>query len=99
MLIYLLRSENYPHMHVKNIHRQKKLIKEKTQIYFRKELPKLNPYVAINALLTRIIPTEVTTLNIHAAASSAAFLSALLAGAILIYFFQLITGNFCPQLP
>lgn len=48
----------------------------------KKNLPKLNPYVAIKALLTMIIPTEVTTLNIHAAASTAAFLSALLDGAI-----------------
>ena len=31
-----------------------------------------------------IIPTEVTTLNIQAAASTEAFLSALLAGAIII---------------
>lgn len=36
----------------------------------------------MRALFTIIIPTEVTTLNIHAAASTAAFLSALLDGAI-----------------
>ena len=43
--------------------------------------PKLKPCVAIRALLTMIIPTDVTTLNIHAPASNAAFLSALLPGA------------------
>ena len=42
------------------------------------EIPKLKPYVAIRALFTRIIPTDVTTLNIHEAASREAFLSALL---------------------
>ncbi|MFS7982874.1 hypothetical protein Hanom_Chr11g00967901 [Helianthus anomalus] len=45
-------------------------------------LPKVKPCVAINALLTMMIPTEVTMLNIHAAASTAAFLSALLDGGI-----------------
>lgn len=45
-------------------------------------LPKLNLWVAIRALLTIIIPTDVTTLNIQAAASNAAFLLALLAGSI-----------------
>lgn len=49
-------------------------------------IPKLKPYVAINALLTIMIPTEVTTLNIHAAASTAAFLSALLVDGILYSF-------------
>jgi len=41
-------------------------------------IPKLKPYVAIKALLTRIIPTDVTTLNSHDAASMEAFLSPLL---------------------
>lgn len=47
-------------------------------------LPKLKPYVPIKALLTMMIPTEVTTLNIHEATSIAAFLSALLAAAIVL---------------
>lgn len=41
-------------------------------------LPKLKPYVAIRALFTRIIPTDVTTLNNHDAASREAFRSPLL---------------------
>lgn len=55
----------------------------------KQNLPKLKPYVAIRALLTIIIPTDVTTLNIHAAASTAAFFSALLAGAIFFIFLKL----------
>lgn len=51
-------------------------------------LPKLNPCMAIKALLTIISPTEVTTLNIHAATSNAAFLSALLKGAIPYFYVQ-----------
>lgn len=47
-------------------------------------LPKLKPYVAISALLAMMIATEVTTLNIHEAISSAAFLSALPTGAIFL---------------
>jgi len=43
-----------------------------------KVIPKLKPYVAIRALFTRIIPTDVTTLNNHDAASREAFLSPLL---------------------
>ena len=46
-------------------------------------IPKLKPYVAIRALFTRIIPTDVTTLNIQDAASRAAFLSPLFAEDIL----------------
>lgn len=38
-------------------------------------VPKLKPCVAINDLLTMIIPTDVTTLNSHEAASRDAFLS------------------------
>lgn len=38
-------------------------------------IPKLNPYVAISALLTMMIPTDVVTLKLHAAKSRAAFLS------------------------
>jgi hypothetical protein len=38
-------------------------------------VPKLNPYVAINALLTMMSPTDVVTLKLHAAKSRAAFLS------------------------
>ena len=57
----------------------------------QRNLPKLKPYVAIKALLTMIIPTEVTTLNIHAAASTAALSAALLEGAITMYFLQLTT--------
>lgn len=46
-------------------------------------IPKLKPYVAIRALFTRIIPTDVTTLKDHDAASREAFLSPLLAEDIL----------------
>ena len=41
-------------------------------------LPKVKPYLAIKALLTMMIPTEVTILNNHAPASRVAFLSPLL---------------------
>jgi hypothetical protein len=44
--------------------------------------------VAIRALFTRIIATDVTTLNNHDAASREAFLSPLLADDILNYSFQ-----------
>lgn len=44
-------------------------------------LPKLKPYVAIKALLTIIIPTDVTTLNAHDAMSPV-FLSVFFIGAI-----------------
>lgn len=40
--------------------------------------PKVKPYLAIKALLTMMIPTEVTILNNHAPASRVAFLSPLL---------------------
>lgn len=53
-----------------------------------RNIPKLKPYVAIRALLTMIIPTDVTTLNIHDAASRVAFLSALPVEDIFIYGFQ-----------
>ena len=72
-----------------------KLIKACGLIVMR-DIPKLNPYVAIKALLTIMIPTEVTTLNIHAAASTVAFLSALFAGDIFICCFQLNTSFYCP---
>jgi len=45
-------------------------------------IPKVKPYVAIRALFTRIIPTDVTTLNIHDARSSAIFLSPLVVESI-----------------
>lgn len=48
-----------------------------------KTIPKLKPYLAIRALFTRIIATDVTTLNNHDAASREAFLSPLLAEDIL----------------
>ena len=57
-------------------------------------IPKLKPYVAIRALLTMIIPTDVTTLNIHEAASMAAFFSAFPAEDILFYGFQRLTRFF-----
>lgn len=64
------------------------------------KLPKLKPYVPIKALLTIITLTEVTILNSHAAASTAAFFSALLAGAITVYLLKQITCKVCiPQLP
>lgn len=75
----------------------------RNQIYFhgagikrnsQEKVPNVKPYVAIKALLTIIIPTEVTTLNIHAAASTAAFLSALLDGAIFSYFLPTIADRF-----
>jgi hypothetical protein len=50
---------------------------------YKDALPKLKPCLAIKALLTMMIPTDVTTLNIHAPASSADFLSTLLPDAIL----------------
>lgn len=59
-----------------------------------RNIPKLKPYVAIRALLTMIIPTEVTTLNIHDAASIDAFLSAFPAEDIFIYCFQSVTRSF-----
>lgn len=43
-----------------------------------RNLPKVKPYLAIRALFTMIIPTDVTTLNNHDAASRAAFFSPLL---------------------
>lgn len=46
-------------------------------------IPKVKPCVAMSALLTRIIPTDVTTLNIHDARSTAIFLSPLVVEAIL----------------
>jgi hypothetical protein len=46
---------------------------------------KLKPYRTIRALLTMIIPTDVTTLNNHEAVSSVAFLSALLAEDIFFF--------------
>ena len=39
------------------------------------DIPKLNPCIAIKALLTMMIPTDVVTLKLHAAKSSTAFLS------------------------
>lgn len=48
--------------------------KPSTQVY---NVPKLKPYVAIKALLTIIIPTEVTILNAHAATSRDIFFSSL----------------------
>lgn len=56
--------------------------REKEELKRSYSLPKLKPYLAIKALLTMMIPTEVTTLNNHAPASDAAFLSSLSAGAI-----------------
>lgn len=44
-----------------------------------RNVPKLKPYVAIKALLTIIIPTEVTMLNAHAATSTAISFSSLTA--------------------
>lgn len=52
------------------------------QLIVIRNIPKVNPYVAIKALLTIMIPTEVTMLNIHADASTAAFLLDLFAGGI-----------------
>lgn len=45
---------------------------------FIQNVPKLKPYVAIKALLTMIIPTDVTILKDHEATSRAVFRSALL---------------------
>jgi len=50
---------------------------------YRNAIPKLKPYVAMRALFTRIIPTDVTILNIHDATSIAVFLSPLVAEDIL----------------
>lgn len=53
-------------------------------------IPKVKPYVAIRALFTMIIPTDVTTLKNHDAASMAAFLSPLLSEDIMNSRFQYI---------
>lgn len=49
-----------------------------------KVVANVKPYVAIKALFTMMMPTEVTMLNVHAAISTAAFLSALLDGVIFL---------------
>lgn len=51
-------------------------------------IPKVKPYVAIKALLTIIIPTDVTILNVHAARSRANLCSSLLVIDIFIYCFN-----------
>ena len=62
---------------------------------FIQNIPKLKPYVAIKALLTMIIPTDVTTLKNHEPTSRVAFLSALLTGDIFNYSFQFTKLSLC----
>lgn len=61
---------------------------------YRNVIPKLKPYVAMRALFTRIIPTDVTILNIHDATSIAVFLSPLVAEDILTVSQSLKTNDF-----
>ena len=51
-------------------------IKNKCSVKHRAtDIPKVNPCLAIKALLTMMIPTDVVTLKLHAAKSRTAFLS------------------------
>ena len=59
--------------------------------------PKLKPYLAIKALLTSIIPTDVTTLNIHEAKSRAPFLSESFAEVIFFSILEFVAAIFTAQ--
>jgi len=59
--------------------------------------PKLKPYLAIKALLTSIIPTDVTTLNIHEAKSRAPFLSDSFAEVIFFSILEFVAAIFTAQ--
>jgi hypothetical protein len=57
----------------------------------KNQIPKVKPWVAMRALLTIIIPTDVTMLNSHAPISSSAFLSDFLGEPIPYFFIFLST--------